>query len=124
MPQPAAKENYLAYRVVGMEELFPTPFFGAASREEGQRLELYALLYQAIGRRTRILKRGMRHEPRDTVARRIVALEQQHFVLLHSGNVEPAVRRVVLHRIGLADAIAVYEVRGDQISRGRAVGVA
>src|SRR5882757_11297741 len=124
MPQPATKKNGLAYCLVRMEELFPTPFFGAASREESQRLELNALLYQPIARRTWILKRGMRHEPGDTVARRIVVLEQQHFVLPHSGNVEPSVLRVVLHRIGLADAIAVYEIRGDQISRRRAVGVA
>ena len=47
----------------------------------------------------------------------IVALQQQRLVRLHLRHVEPAMRRVVVHAIGLADAVLVHQVGWHQVLR-------
>lgn len=45
----------------------------------------------------------------------IEAFEQQRFIGAHLRHVEPSMRRIVAHRMGLADAMRINELRGHEI---------
>src|SRR6267143_6376068 len=79
----------------------------AAALEEGHRPRLDALARRGPRRRRRVDERGVRREARPSVGLRVVDLEDQRLVAPHLGEVEPAVARVVLQAIGLADAVRI-----------------
>src|SRR6185436_13826220 len=79
------------------------------SREERQRPHLDALARRGIRTRRRVVERAVRGEARASRVG-IVALEEHHLVRLHPGEVEPAVRRIVAHRVHLAGAVAVSQI--------------
>src|SRR6202035_4911892 len=62
--------------------------------EKRNRADFDALARARPCRRRRINKRRMRREARAPVLRRIVVLQQNHFVRLHLGNIKPAMARI------------------------------
>ena len=62
-------------------------------------------------------------EPR-LIRGRIVAFDQDRFVCLHLGYVEPAVGRVVPDAVDLAGSIAIDQIGGDKIREGDGCRVA
>ncbi len=69
----------------------------------------------ASGALRRILEGGMRGEARAAVLFRVVALEQDHLVLFQPREIEPSMVRVVEEAIGLADLVAIDEIRGHEV---------
>src|SRR5262245_20814555 len=96
---------------------------GVSSLEEGKGSGFYALSRRRAGRRRRIGERGMRREARAAVGRRVVDLEHDRLVARELRKVEPAVRRVELQAIGLADAVRVAPLGDQQVARRDAARV-
>ena len=89
-----------------------------------QRPQLDAFPRRSVFRRRRIDKGRVRDKAGAAVGRRVVAFQEQRFVCHHLRKVKPAVVRIEFHRIGLAIAVRVDEVRGDEIALGNAGRVA
>src|SRR5262249_50769181 len=81
-----------------------------------QRAQFDALAQRRVGRCGGIDEGGVRPEPRAAVVQRVIALQKESFLRLHLRKIEPAMVGIEFDRIGLAAAVGIDQVGGDEIA--------
>src|SRR5262249_33117057 len=89
------------------QAILPTLRSKERALEKRQRPDLDALAWPRVGRRGRILERGVGRPAGAAVLRGIEHLEHQRLVAPHARQPIPAVLRIVGDGVGLADAVGV-----------------
>src|SRR5262249_61134409 len=83
---------------------------------ENQRAQFDALARLGVRRGRGIDESRVRPEPGPAVGDGIVAFQQNRLIRAHLRKVEPAMVRIVFHRIGFAPPIWVNQVGSDEIA--------
>src|SRR5258708_5259210 len=94
----------------GMTECYLNVSRSKAVLTEHKRAQFDAFARGYVSRRGRIDEGAMRREACAAIRFRVVAFQQQAFVRLHGGHVEPAVRRIEGDRIGFAHTVRIDEL--------------